>query len=213
MYCVPIKTGIKTNPHLFPVHQRRKKKGEEKKVERTTARHTCMLSPHHFPLQPGRRAWPGSPDLFCWDLLYIPSHLGLAPNPEMPPSKANPELFFCLFVWTVEQPCWSSCRFHMGNWSGICRDLWFWFLVLVSGFKAGTSAMGYTDPSTRNPSTMQVAWDRRIAMVPPPARDATGHRAPSKPTLPVLAKVPETFMWKPRKKKMAPSRLVQNVYR
>ncbi|KOS40100.1 hypothetical protein ACN38_g9066 [Penicillium nordicum] len=54
MYCVPIKTGIKTNnPHIFPVHQKAKKRARKKIKkwrERTNSKAFmhAILSPHHF---------------------------------------------------------------------------------------------------------------------------------------------------------------------
>lgn len=149
MYCVPIKTGIKTNPHLFPVHQRQKRAREKKKVERTTARHTCMLSPHHFPYNRGKGCGPGNPDLLLEFVVYSKS-LGTRSNPRDPPPKQIPSRSFALCIDRrttvlifVQISHGKLKRYIPGS------------LILVFGsslrFKAGTGgAMGYTDPGTSN---------------------------------------------------------------
>ncbi|KAJ9486815.1 hypothetical protein VN97_g6517 [Penicillium thymicola] len=67
MYCVPIKTGIKTNPHIFPAHQKAKR-ARKKKRERTYSKAYmhAILSPHHFLYNRGRRVCDQVTRTYCW---------------------------------------------------------------------------------------------------------------------------------------------------
>lgn len=116
MYCVPIKTGIKTNnPHIFPVHQKAKKgrgkKKKKKRRERTNSKAFmhAILSPHHFisSTTGGERVCDQrNPDPDCIFQVTWDSARSNLRDADAPPKQMQiPSRSFAFARKDVEQPC------------------------------------------------------------------------------------------------------------